>query len=231
MKKIIFLCAVLAVPAFAQVPAGKKAPPTTKSRPPAVKSVPTPARPIPASAPKSNIPVQPEVTLTATPTPKQITPEGGPSQSGSWKLRTIVDPMSDATRGIATTAGGESIRLVVKCDTNGNETIYFSFISSDYLGEGRYAGRDFTYRIDGSPPRTMRANHDARTASVLLATPISAGGRFLKELSSASRLTVELTSYDYKSYVAVIDVTGAKEAFNYVAKTCKDAPMEQFLNQ
>jgi hypothetical protein len=228
VKKFLILFAIVVVPAIAQAQERKKAPQPKQPTPATTTSISpstTQATPITTQAPPTIASIQAPNTQSV---PKS---SAGPTTAGQWNLRTIVDPMSDATRGIAATPADENIRIVVKCDSNGDSSMYFSFISSDYLGEGRYGRRDFSYRIDGSAVRTMSASHDARTASVFDLTPNSAGARFLKELSNASSFTVQLTSYDYKSYVSVINVTGAREAFNHVVKTCKDTSMERFLAQ
>jgi len=148
---------------------------------------------------------------------------------GGWNLRTIKDPISDAIRGIANTSRENDINMVVKCDDNGSGEVYFSLIATDYVGEGRYGYRDFTYRIDSAPARTLTASHDNHDASVFDLNPGTAGGNFMKELSTASRLTVRITTHDFRQITGVIDVTNAKDAFKYVGMKCMDTKfLEQF---
>ncbi|MGR6327995.1 hypothetical protein ACU5AX_02915 [Sphingomonas sp. XXL09] len=150
---------------------------------------------------------------------------------GAWQFKSIVDPMSDATRGIANTSLTNDIVMIVKCDSNGDNQLYFSFLSKKYLGGvSSNKLRTFAYRIDGTPVRNMSAFHDDRTASVISVKPDNDGGRFLKEVSGATKLTLQLSSFDYETTTAVIDVTGAKQAFAKVATSCKDNSMLAYLN-
>lgn len=139
-----------------------------------------------------------------------------------WDFNEIVDPMSDARRGIANTPSGPIV-LVVKCDRNGPGTIYLSFIADQYLGgTSRNSGRDIQFRIDGAPAERISARHDGRTASIFNLSPDRSGGQFLRRIVDASELTISLTNFRYESTVHVIDVSGARAAITQVAQTCND---------
>lgn len=149
---------------------------------------------------------------------------------GAWDFQSIVDPMSDASRGIANTKTGTGITLVVKCDENGDNSLYFSFVSNKYLGSVRSKFRPIKFRLDGSPPESLDAYHDGQSASVINVEPGNNGGEFLKRLSQTEELTVQLTSYDGDMYTNVIDVTKAREAILKVAEVCKDNSMATYIS-
>lgn len=232
MKNLIWVLALCATPVVAQITTYKKAP-IAKGPPPPPSSS--------AKAPTSQVQ---RLKQKAAPTPKALPsnqtvqpdqPVNTDNNAGNWSTKTIVDLMSDATRGIAMTSVNENIVLVVKCDSNGNDSVYFSFIAKEFLGAGAQSDRMFTYRIDGGASRVMWASHDNSSATVLNLATVNflsgdVGRKFLKDLNTASRLAVRLYTYESEAYESVIQVVGAKEAFNYVAKTCKDASLEQYLN-
>jgi hypothetical protein len=143
---------------------------------------------------------------------------------GAWSFRTIVDPMSDAVRGIAHTGQlDDPMHLVVKCDSNGDSNVYFVFISKDYLGSIRSNRiRPIKFRLDDSPPEDMDGLYDARNAGVLDVRTNNAGGRFLSRLAGSKKLTVQLTDYEGDFKTAVIDVSGARQALTKVATACRD---------
>jgi len=142
---------------------------------------------------------------------------------GNFTLRTITDPMSDASRGILASPSDDDITMVVKCDTNGPGTLYVSFISKHYLGALRYKMRDIKYRLDAAPPQSISGYHDGATANILDLKPGSAGGRWLASLLGASKLTVQLTNYDYQSYAQVIDLAGFRNGVGRTAAICRDS--------
>lgn len=146
-----------------------------------------------------------------------------PEAIGEWNLRIITDPMSDAVRGIASTGDANDLTVVVKCDSNGNDTLYISIISKSYLGgTSRNSRRDIGFRIDGAPAEKIVGYYDGRTANILTTKVGSDGGSFLTRLSNTSKLTLQVSDFDYKTYAAVIDTTGAKAAIRKVATACKD---------
>jgi hypothetical protein len=150
---------------------------------------------------------------------------------GAWGFEVVSDPMTDARRGIAATDIKNTITLIVKCDGNGQNTVYMSFLSDDYLGgtsSSKY--RDISYRLDGAPAQTITGWYDGKTANLLDLKPTNAAGRFLKAVAGTNKLTIQLTDFEGASHVAVIDTTGGKTAILKVAETCGDTNMAQFLS-
>jgi hypothetical protein len=149
--------------------------------------------------------------------------QAGSEKIGAWTFKQITDPMTDASRGIAHTELGGEGTLVVKCDTNGDNEVYFSFLSTHYLGGvSRNRIRPVGYRLDGTPARELSAHYDGKSATVIAARSNQPGGKFLIELSGASKLTLQLTDFNSRSYVSIVDVSGAREAIRKVASTCRD---------
>lgn len=150
-------------------------------------------------------------------------PEPQNIKIGAWSFHTLVDPMSDASRGIAATSVSEIVTLVVKCDDNGNNTVYLDFISSKFLGAlGDRHMRPVKYRLDDGPPTTVDAYYDKTSATVLSVKAGTDGARFFSNLSRAQKLVAQVSTYEGETYTSVIDVTGAHEALQKVAVTCKD---------
>lgn len=144
------------------------------------------------------------------------------AQSSNWNFQEIVDPMSDAQRGIANTSESLDAMIVVKCDRNGPGSLYVSIISKNFLGKGRYGNRGIEYRFDGGSVKSVNAFHDGRTASIFRVKPGEAGGNFLSELSNAKEMVIRVTSYDYDTYTSVLPVAGSGPMIERVARTCKD---------
>jgi len=142
---------------------------------------------------------------------------------GNFTLRIITDPMTDASRGILASPTEDDITMVVKCDSNGPGTLYISFIAKNYLGALRNNRREIKYRIDGAQAEGISAYYDGRTASILDLKPGTNEGRWFARVLGASKLTVQLTSYDYDSYAQVIDLTGFRAGVGRAAATCRDA--------
>jgi hypothetical protein len=150
---------------------------------------------------------------------------------GAWRFKVVSDPMTDASRGIAVTDLKNTIELVVKCDSDGDNTLYMSFISDDYLGgTSSDRNRAISYRLDGAPAQSISGWYDGKSANILKLSPTNEGGRLLKAVSNTTKLTVQLSDFDGGSHVAVIDTTGAKAAILKVAQTCKDNSMASFLS-
>lgn len=149
---------------------------------------------------------------------------------GAWHFRTITDPMSDASRGIAATDAKNEITLVVKCDSNGANELYMSFITNHYLGgSGSDRYRHLSYRIDGSPVQTIAAIYDGKSANIIDVKSDNAGGNLLKAIAGSSKLTVQVADFEGETYTSVIDTTGAKAAIGKTATVCKDTSMGPFL--
>lgn len=163
------------------------------------------------------------VVATALAGPAQTQPKEPQEKHGNFTLRIITDPMSDASRGILASQATDDITMVVKCDTNGPGTLYVSFIAKSYLGALRNSSREIKYRLDAAPPESILAFYDGRTANVLDLKPGTTEGRWFARLLGASKLTVQLTSYDYDSYTQVIDMTGFRQGVGRAAAVCRDA--------
>lgn len=140
----------------------------------------------------------------------------------AWEFKILEDPMTDARRGIASVMGDEGL-LVVKCDSNGPESLYISIISKHYLGgTSRSRSRDVRFRIDRGTPQSISASHDGSSASIFDLQPGKAGGVFLSQILDARELVVQVTSFDYDSYTIVFDTTGARSAVEKAASACRD---------
>lgn len=139
----------------------------------------------------------------------------------AWDFKEIVDPMSDAKRGI-TSVDGEGGSIVIKCDTNGAGTLYVQFMSKDYIGEGRNGQRQMKYRVDGGEVVSVPAYHNAKSALLFDTKPGSVGAAFLSKLVVAKKVVTDTTDYQYGSHVAIYDVAGAAEAVKKAAITCGD---------
>lgn len=168
-----------------------------------------------------------EVILAAALSALAVAPSQAADESekiGRFQFKVITDPMSDATRGIASSAEADSITMVVKCDQNGPGSLYVSFIADNYLGGTRGNRiRALKYRIDDAAPQTIAAYYDGRTANLFDFKPTSAEGRWFAETLGAKKLTVQVTSYDFDAYTQVIDLEGYRLAVSKVAAACKDS--------
>ena len=138
-----------------------------------------------------------------------------------WTYKEIVDPMSDVRRGIMA-AQGDNASIVIKCDENGDGSLYIHIISTKYLGEGRSPSRTVKYRIDGGVPQEISGYHDKNGVLISQVKPGTAGGKMLEGILSGAKLVLQLTTYDFESYTSVIDVAGARANFAKAAKTCGD---------
>ncbi len=148
-----------------------------------------------------------------------------PVGTGNWKLMEVVDVMTDQGRGIAAVDGvtGKSA-LVVKCDTGAHASgqMYISFISPEYLGEGRNGNRQITVRFDSDAPYEIRASHDRSTASIFNRSDVTA---FVKRMKVATKVAIRATSYDYKSVTEVFDITDGAEAIDRAYRVCGNDPV------
>lgn len=149
--------------------------------------------------------------------------------ASAWETDTIIDPMTDAVRGIANTKIDDPITLLLKCDRNGDGSVYFTFYSESYLGGIGDRLRYVKYRFDGGEPQEMMASHSDHSATGTYLTKKSSGVQFLKRLMVADQMVVQLTDFNDRVYTQIIDVTGAREAFNHVVMTCKDERMGKFM--
>lgn len=142
--------------------------------------------------------------------------------SGAWLIRTVVDPITDARRGIATLEG-EHGRLVVKCDAPGPGSVYIHFISNEYLG-GDYDRRQMVVRFDQAPPATQTWHYNG-SAALLTTEPLQMG--FVRQLAAASRLVLRATTYRGASVTAVfeIDPVTTAEAMRQVLSTCNSGEL------
>ena len=140
-----------------------------------------------------------------------------------WTFRVEANPMTDARRGIALLLG-DAGGLAVKCDSNGPGSLYFSVLSTHYLGgAGWQKNRAIRYRIDKGAVVSLAANHDGSAASVFETSPNSDGGRFLTNLmNSSNELVVQITDFDSNIYNIVFTTTGAKDAILKSAVACGD---------
>jgi hypothetical protein len=170
----------------------------------------------------------------AIPRSKQTGPRSASAnrRSGAWSLSTNTDRMTDVVRGIAI-ARNEDLQLFVTCGgTGGDNSVVFSFISANFLGEGRWDGyRQISYRIDGAPLQQVGAYHDRMSALVIDSNRESAGWGFLKQVTSASNLTVQLADYEGRRYTTVLSVSGASDALRFVSNICRDTAFSTFLNE
>jgi len=140
----------------------------------------------------------------------------------AWDYKLIEDPMTDAKRGISVLEADQGA-LVIKCDRNGPGSLYLSIISKNYLGGlSSNRRRTITYRVDQGQPQTIPAYHDGSTANVLDLAPETKEGRFFAQIMTASRLVVQVTSFNYDTYTIVFDMTGARDAVNRSAAACGD---------
>lgn len=155
------------------------------------------------------------------------TPLPSPAQEqaetiGEWTLRTIVDPITDEGRMVATLKTGEDT-LAVKCDTPGPRSVYIHWIASEYLGGrgGRFGSRPMTYRFDQSSPVTESWAYDGRSA---IQTDSRRALAFVQALSASERVVLRGSDYRGSEKTAIFTAVPADTArvVARVYETCRD---------
>lgn len=153
---------------------------------------------------------------------------------GAWAFSEIKDPMTDKMRGIAQIdslergPSGEAAQLVIKCDGNGDDTVYADVISPDYLGKTDFSDSDFAKesrniktRFDGSPPQSTATDYSDKDALIELSD--ASTRPWFSKLARAKHVVMQLTKYDFNQLVYTFDVEGARDQIHHVAQVCKDS--------
>jgi hypothetical protein len=137
---------------------------------------------------------------------------------GDWKLTTIVDPITDEGRMIASVEGGADM-LAIKCDEPGAGSVYIHWIAGDYLG-GDFDRRDVLIRFDQDPPRTERWAHEGRNS---FQPDDRQAAVFARRLSTASRVVLRGSDYRGREHTAIFQLDPAVTAgvVGRVFETCR----------
>lgn len=123
---------------------------------------------------------------------------------GAWKLTSIVDPITDQGRMIATVEAAGGL-LAIKCDDPGRDSVYVHWISTEYLG-GNYDRRRTTLRFDQDAPTTETWTYNGRSA-------VQTGNReavaFARRLRTANRVVLRGSDYEGRERTAVFELAPA----------------------
>lgn len=144
---------------------------------------------------------------------------------GAWKLTSVIDPITDQGRMIASIEADGGM-LAVKCDAPGSDSVYIHWVASDYLGGrgGRFASRQLTYRFDQNAPVTEVWSYDGRSA---IQTNGRAARAFSRSLVAAQRVVVRGSDYRGSEKTSVFTLTpdDTQAAIARVYQTCEGAPL------
>ena len=140
------------------------------------------------------------------------------SSQDVWGYREVIDPITDAKRGIASIDGVGGAVLVFKCDSTGGSP-YLHLISSEYLGgDGiRSEMRTLTYRVDQNPPVRQQWRH--RDSDAVLSNQRDLLS-ILKEMLEGDRIHIRASRYDNRSVDMSFALDGAREAMTKVHEAC-----------
>lgn len=140
--------------------------------------------------------------------------------AGGWQVERSVDPITDATRTVASLSGSGG-SIVFFCARGKNPEI--SFRSDTFLGgsTSRRELRDFTYRFDDE--RAVRNSWEYVRDSVY---PIGNknSAAFVTKMVTAKRLRVRALRYDNVYVDGDFDLTGAAPALNEAFTRCGIKP-------
>lgn len=135
----------------------------------------------------------------------------------AWQFEVVVDPITDAKRGMASVQGDGGL-LVVKCDS-GRRDMYVHLISKTYLGGrgGSWDSRNLTYRIDSEAPVTRRWMHNGSEAALFRAD----AQPLIAELSrGSSRVVIRATTFEYQSVDMIFPLEGVMAAIGQAGDAC-----------
>lgn len=140
----------------------------------------------------------------------------GAAHASDWRYDELVDPITDAKRGIAVLRG-EGGTLVLKCDTNGPKSMYAQVITDKYLGALQYKFRNVIFRFDGGPLQTETWHHDGRSA-------LQSGWKKTNELAlaaaSAQKIVIRLSDFSGSTVDVVLNSGGDDTALRSAYAAC-----------
>lgn len=143
-----------------------------------------------------------------------------------WHFDTITDKMTDARRAVTyvhSTEGGQfdnRAMLIIKCDTPGTNSLYVEIKIPEYLGEPPSGAGKVRYRLDKTPADTIAASINDDYALITSSEEGYEG--WMRKLSKASELTVELTSFRFETHTYSFKIEGVADQIKHVAAICQD---------
>ena len=137
---------------------------------------------------------------------------------GDWSVEESEDGLTSERRWLAVAGGdGAGGFLIVKCDP-GYNGVYVQALFPKYLG-GDFDMRDFTYRIDSTPPVTDQWEYEKYSALLM---DKDKAWKFSKAIRDGKVLRMRGITFEFESRDAKISIAGARDALKKVYAGCKD---------
>jgi type VI secretion system protein VasI len=149
--------------------------------------------------------------------PDAAAPPPAPERTGKWEVREERNALDDSRTvylALAADSGaarfGRAPILVARCQSNRTEVfvLWHSYLGSD--------GRDVTVRIDRGTARSERWSLSTSEDATFAPAPIA----FLRGLSGARELVLQVTPYREAPITAVFDPSGLAAALAPLAEAC-----------
>lgn len=106
--------------------------------------------------------------------------------------------------------------LFLKCDKPGKDSLYIGIIADRYIGSDEYNAAKI--RVDKNPVIRHRVGADGSTAYITLDRITR---KLALQLLLGKILYFRVTTYDYHSAEAKIDLSGSAEAIRWVNQKCE----------
>jgi len=133
----------------------------------------------------------------------------------AWEVKSVTDPMTDRSRGIASVRGDAGI-LIVKCDGDDGR-LYVEVRSDGYLGAKQID--NLSFRVDGGEIISTKAVYFGRSAIVTLSGVKPNASDIIGSLMGGSNLAVQMSAYGGSS-VIVFDISGSRDAILQARDIC-----------
>jgi hypothetical protein len=125
----------------------------------------------------------------------------------------------------AVVEGSDGMQLILKCDRGGNATTYAVVVASDVLtpaSTARYENRPVRMRFDDGLTINDNWRFFDKFASAVDDPSQKVMTRFIKRLSTASKLEIAFERFRQSPVTGTFNVTGARTAIEQVYASCKD---------
>jgi hypothetical protein len=139
----------------------------------------------------------------------------------SWDFKILPGPLGKSI-GVATLVG-EAGEIAVRCDTTGQNSLFFTMRPSA-IGAGWESDfmRATTYRIDGGPVRRVNAIYDSDEITIVNLVRGLMGGDLLSGMLASKTLSFVIVDKAKREHTLLFHTEGAQDAVLRVAQACAD---------
>lgn len=145
----------------------------------------------------------------------------------AWSYKELRDPITDQTRGIASTSVDDT-SLTVKCDGSQPRSVYVQIHFSKYIGRGLKAFRSVEYRVDKNQPQIATAYHNDNFVLFMNGPLGNDRDKILSGIAAGSKFAIRVTTFEGQQLTSVIDIDGGREVIEKVIAACGDTSAPTF---